>query len=73
MLTFHCPKVDILAEIHIFNVADISILVVVLVLVIISVAVVTLLIRYQNCIKLKQVQRYVYISYVLKGTITENM
>nr|XP_044622780.1 disintegrin and metalloproteinase domain-containing protein 7 [Equus asinus] len=38
------------------HVTNISILVVVLVLVIISVAVVTLLIRYQNCIKLKQVQ-----------------
>ncbi|KAF5923550.1 hypothetical protein HPG69_006721 [Diceros bicornis minor] len=49
-------KVDVLAEAHVFDVADVSILVVVLVLVAISVGVVTVLIRYQKCIKLKQVQ-----------------
>jgi disintegrin and metalloproteinase domain-containing protein 7 len=36
-------------------------MVVVLVMVIIGVGIVTLLIRYQKCIKLRRVQRYVYI------------
>ncbi|XP_069872776.1 disintegrin and metalloproteinase domain-containing protein 7 isoform X1 [Dipodomys merriami] len=47
---------DPLAEGHVFNAAGISIVVIVIAGLIAGVATVTLLIRYQKCIKLKQVQ-----------------
>lgn len=42
-------------------------MVVVLVMVIIGVGLVVLLVRYQKCIKIKQIQKYVYIFCVKGG------
>lgn len=50
-----------------FYVVGVSIMVVVLVMVIIGVGLVVLLVRYQKCIKIKQIQKYVYIFCVKGG------